>query len=78
MVQNKEITKAFTSLHGAVQRVAAAKTPLSNPCDLWKTLQGPWDAAIAALEALGTLIPVARKAAQAKIKVREILNALCS
>jgi hypothetical protein len=77
MVNDKEITKAFTGLQSAVKRAATAKSQLSNPCEIWKNLQKPWDAAIIALEALGTLIPVARKAAQAMIKVREILTALC-
>ena len=77
MVNDKEITKAFTSFHSAVKRAAATKSILSNPCALWKTLQKPCEAVIQALRALGTLIPAARQAAQAMEKIRDILNALC-
>jgi hypothetical protein len=78
MVNDKEITKAFSSFHSAVKRAAATKSQISNPCELWKKLQKTWDAVIQALKALGTLIPIARQAADAMEKVRDILNALCA
>jgi hypothetical protein len=77
MVNDKEITKAFTSFRSALHRAAASKSQLSNPCAMWKKLQKPWDAAVQALRALGTLFPAARRAAEAMEKVREILNTLC-
>jgi hypothetical protein len=77
MVNDREISKAFTNFHSAVKRAAATKSQLSNPCAVWKNLQKPWDAVIQALKALGTLMPAARHAALAMEKVRDILNALC-
>ena len=75
MVNDKEITKAFTGFHSAVRRAASAK--VADPCALWKKLKGPFEAVIRSLQALGTLIPIAKRAADAMEKVREILNVLC-
>jgi hypothetical protein len=77
MVDDRQITKAFTKFNSAVKKATAAKSQLANPCDLWKSLKGPWDAVIQALQALGKLIPIAKRAAVAMEKVREILNVLC-
>jgi hypothetical protein len=77
MVNDKAITKAFTNFHGAVKRAADGHSKITNPCELWKTLKAPFEAVIQALNALGTLIPIAKRAAQAMEKVRDILNALC-
>jgi hypothetical protein len=77
MVDDKEITKAFTGFQSAVQR-ATTKNQKADPCALWKKLQAPFEAVIRALTALGTLIPVAKRAALAMEKMRDILNVLCS
>jgi hypothetical protein len=77
MVNEREISKAFTNFNSAVKKATAAKSQLTNPCDFWKSLKGPWDAVIGALQALGKLIPIAKRAALAMEKVREILNVLC-
>ncbi len=78
MVNDKEITKAFSSLRTAMRKSAAAPAKLPDPCTFWKNLRPSWEAVIQALRALGSLIPVARQAATAMEKVRDMMNALCA
>ena len=77
MVNDKEITKAFTNFRSAAQRATAGGSQLTDPCAVWRKLKPSWDAVIQALKALGTLIPLARQAATAMEKVRDLMAVLC-
>lgn len=84
MIDVQKIDRAFDDFEAAVRAqaggpqaptVGAAAIP--DPCGLWQSLRGPWDAIIQALKALGAIIPIARRAAEAMEKVRDLLNVLC-
>lgn len=77
MVNDKEITKAFSSLNSAARKATAVKSHLADPCEVWKQVKPSWSAVIQALKALGTLIPLARRAATAMEKVLDLMAVLC-
>jgi hypothetical protein len=82
MADSKKIEGAFDKFEAAAKkarrpgaRTAAAAFP--DPCATWKSLRGPWQAIIDALTAVGTLVPIAKRAAAAMTVVKELLDALC-
>jgi hypothetical protein len=85
MIDEKQIEKAFNDFDAAaksgVSAVGAGGTRAlaagMNPCGVWHSIRGTVDSIIAALRAIGTLFPIARRAADVLETLKTLLNGLC-
>jgi hypothetical protein len=81
MIDEKQIEKAFNDFDAAAKSGGAAGTKAigaaANPCGIWHSIRGTVDAIITALRALGTLFPIARRAADVLETLKNLLNGLC-
>lgn len=81
MIDEQQIAKALddfeAAARGPAQAPTAGATAIPDPCGLWHSLRGPWDGIIQIVKAAGSLIPVAKRIAEAMERIRDLLNALC-
>ncbi|MDR3634245.1 MAG: M12 family metallopeptidase [Isosphaeraceae bacterium] len=71
--------EAFDSFDASIKSLAAVAPGAlaGNPCDVWRNIRGTVDEIINALQAVGTLLPIAKRAADVLQQLANLLNVLC-
>jgi hypothetical protein len=78
MIDEKQVNQAFDDFDKAVKgRGGAVAAAAVNPCDVWHNIRATVDAIITALRAIGTLFPIAKRAADVLDTLKALLNQLC-
>jgi hypothetical protein len=81
MIDEQKLEKAFDDLDAIVKgkggAVAKALPANIDFCGLWHNIRGTVDVIIAGLQAVGTIVPIAKKAAAVLETLKNILNGLC-
>jgi hypothetical protein len=82
MIDEKQIEKAFNDFDAAAKTGGVAGAPKAlpagvNPCGVWHSIRGTVDTIITALRAVGTLFPIAKRAADVLETLKNLLNGLC-
>jgi hypothetical protein len=73
-LKKASMTLAFKASGGTVGRPLAANVDV---CGTWKSIRGTVDDIINGLNAIGTLFPIAKKAADVLNTLKHLLDALC-
>jgi hypothetical protein len=81
MIDEQKINKSFDDFEAAVKSkgatVATALPAAVDACGVWHSIRGTVDTIINGLKAIGSIFPIAKKAADVLDTLKNLLNTLC-
>ena len=81
MIDEHKVLKSFDDFDAALKSSGGTVAKLlpagTNVCGVWHSIRGTVEAIITSLRAIGTIFPIAKKAADVLETLKGLLNTLC-